>query len=129
MSDIVKQMHQQPNFYALHGVSNEDIEQAEQSLGLHFAADYKEYLYAFGVASFDGHELTGICNSKRLDVVHVTNNERRANTSVLREWYVVEQLDIDAITIWQSTDGSIYLLQPGIAPRKIASNLIDYLQL
>jgi hypothetical protein len=109
------------------GASNEEITMAEETLGLQFADDYRQYLAVPGVASFDGHELTGICNSKRLDVVTVTVNERPVNCTVQPDWYVLEQTGIDSITIWQSSSGEVYLCRGVRTPVKIADSLIDYL--
>ena len=60
-------------------------------MGVRFAKDYFQYVTQIGVASFDGHELTGICQSNRLDVVSVTRRERQKNPDIDEEWYVVEQ--------------------------------------
>ena len=108
LEDIIKLMQKQPDFYAMKGASEDDIKMAEQTLGLHFAADYRKYIAAFGVASFAGHELTGACKSKRLSVVDVTIEER-GNITVPANWYVLEQANIDPDTrvylSWGSEEG------------------------
>ena len=129
MADIVEMMQNQPDFYAMTGASDEDINLAEQMLGLRFATDYRQYITAFGTASFDGHELTGICKSKRLDVVAVTHNERQVNNSAQPDWYVIEQTGIDSITIWQSSRGEVYLCQGMRTPKKIADSMSEYFRL
>lgn len=129
MADIVELMREQPDFYALNGASDEEITLAEKALELQFAKDYRKYIAAFGVASLAGHELTGISSSKRLDVISVTRKERLTNSTAPSDWYVIEQANIDSISIWQNAYGAIFLLQPGQPPRQIASSLIDYLNL
>lgn len=52
-----------------------------------------------GIAVFAGHELTGICDMKRLDVVRNTFNQRELNLFVPKDWYVIETLDIDRVVI------------------------------
>lgn len=58
MSELIKAMRLNPEFYAEKGVSDNRIEQAERSLGLTFAPDFKECLREFGAISIGGHELS-----------------------------------------------------------------------
>ena len=105
----------------MHSINN-----AEKQLGTTFSREYREYLHAFGDASVNGHEITGITDSKRIDVVSVTLEERERNPSVPIALYVVEQTHIDRIVIWQHADGSIYQTIPGVGPKKIYDCLYDY---
>ena len=127
MADIVKLMQKQPDFYAMKGASEEEIRMAEQTLGLCFAADYHKYIAAYGVASFAGHELTGICKSKRLNVIDVTIDERN-NTPVPADWYVLEQANIDGIVIWQASNGTVYQTAPNAKAKKICGSLAEYIE-
>jgi len=129
MSDMVKKLQAKPNFYALDGVSGEQIEQAERALSLKFVDEYREYLAAFGVASACGHELTGICASPRLNVVDVTISERISNPTVPADWYVVEQANIDGIVIWQSCSGEVWQTMSNVPPVKLCESLCEYLKL
>ena len=95
---------------------------------LMFAADYREYVSAFGAASYCEHELTGICKSARLNVVDVTQDERQYN-SVPADWYVIEEANIDGIVIWQATDGTVYRTRPGCKADKICDSLKEYISL
>lgn len=126
MVDIVKLIQQQPNLYVMISVPEKEINQAEQTLGLHFSADYRAYIAAFGAVSFAGHELTGICKSNRLNVVTITLSERN-NVTVPADWYVLEQANIDSIVLWQSGDGTIYATAPNSKPEKIANSLSEYI--
>lgn len=128
MADIVKLMQKQPDFYAMKGASDEAIKIAEQALELHFAADYRKYIAAFSVASFAGHELTGVCKSKRLSVVDVTIEER-SNTAVPGDWYVLEQANIDGIVIWQTATGEVYQSMPNTKAKKLCGSLAEYIEL
>lgn len=127
MADIVKLMQKQPDFYAMKGASEEEIRMAEQALELCFAADYRKYIAAYGVASFAGHELTGICKSKRLSVIDVTIEERD-NTLVPTDWYVLEQANIDGIVIWQDSTGAVYQTAPNAKAEKICGSLAEYIE-
>lgn len=128
MEDIIKLMQKQPDFYAMKGASEDDIKMAEQALKIHFAADYRKYIAAFGVASFAGHELTGVCKSKRLSVVNVTTAERN-NTNVPADWYVLEQANIDGIVVWQNNAGAVYQTVPNMNPKKLCESLAEYIEL
>lgn len=127
MADIVKLLQQQPDFYAMKGVAEEDIARAEQMLGLRFSSEYRDYIAAFGAASFANHELTGVCKSKRLSVVDVTIKERNS-TIVPADWYVLEQTNIDSIVIWQDSNGTVYQTAPNAKAKKICESLAEYIQ-
>ena len=127
MADIVKLLQKQSDFYAMKGVSEEDIQAVEQELGLRFAADYHKYVAAYGVVSYAGHELTGICKSRRLNVADVTVEERNS-IDVPADWYVLEQENIDGIVIWQATNGAIYQTAPNAKVKKICGSMAEYIE-
>lgn len=112
----------------LEGASKEDIKNAEEELGLKFAEDYKEYIEEFGVISFEGHEFTGICNSKRLNVVNVTVSNKKINTNIPSNMYVLEELNYDGFIIWQDTNGLIYETQYDSEPQRIYESLTEYIE-
>lgn len=127
MTSIVNKLRTLPAFCSLTGVSMEQIADAEKALALRFADDYREYLLSFGSASSDGHEFTGICNSKRLNVVDVTLAEKSITPGIPNDWYVLEEAGFDGIVIWQSSTGEVYQTQPGKGTIKIAGSICDYL--
>ncbi len=123
IADILRSM---PGFVSLTPATMQQVESAEKILQLKFSNDYREYLSSLGVASFSGHELTGICPTSRLNVVDVTIQERGYTPSIPSDWYVVEQLNIDGIVIWQSNDGSIYQAASNAVPQKINGDFAEY---
>lgn len=127
MSGIIETMQAKENFHGLEAATNDQIDKAQSRLGLSFSSDYREYIASVGIASFGGHELTGICASPRLDVVSVTEKNRKMNPGIDPKWYVIEELNIDQATIWQTTDGSIYRVIPYSKPIRIAEDIIDYI--
>lgn len=129
MPSIVDKLKTKEHFYALSGASEEAVQAAEQLLGASFSKEYREYLFAFGLASFQGHELTGITDSKRLSVVDVTKEERRLSKGIPAGWYVLEQANIDGIVIWQAADGMVYKVKPGYAPSELCSSLSEYIDM
>lgn len=127
MKGIVSKIKGMPGFRMISGVSEEKIDEAEKELGVRFAGEYRDYLSEFGVATFEGHEFTGICNSKRLNVVDVTKEERNLNPDIPEELYVVERSNIDNAIIWQSPSGEIYQSIPNQKTMIISESLQDYI--
>lgn len=127
MEDIIKTLKNAQDFIGGRGRSDKEIESAEKELGINFAPDYKIYLKEIGLACFDGHELTGICEDPRLDVVHVTKDQRENNPES-RSLYVIEEANIDAIVIWQDFLGKIYMTEGNLEPKLIANSMTDYIQ-
>ena len=103
----------------------EEIIAAEKSLGLKFAEDYKEYLLTFGNIAYEGHELTGICKSKRLNVVDVTKKLRERIGVVPKTLYVIEETNYDGIVFWQNSKGIVYK-SLGLSKPKKAYNSLEH---
>lgn len=126
MNKIVSAVSGMEAFHCRKSVDRKQIKEAEKDLKLKFSDEYKDYLEAFGAASVIGHELTGMCKASRLNVVDVTNKERGYN-DVPEDLYVIEQLNIDGIVIWQNQSGIIYQTCPNGRPKKIANSIVEYL--
>ena len=126
MASIVDVIKDMPDYIGSNGRSTEEINLAEKALGVLFSKDYCRYLKEIGLASFDGHELTGLTKTARLDVVSVTMEQREQLGNIDASWYVIEEAGIDGIVIWQSADGSIYATAPNSKARKIANSLSEY---
>lgn len=123
-TDILKSM---PDYIGSNGRSEVEIVNAEADLGVSFAKDYRKYLKEIGLACFDGHELTGLTNIERVDVVSVTKEQKCINEVVSSDWYVVEKANIDGIVIWQDADGPIYQTSYNSPSIKIADSLSQYI--
>lgn len=126
MGSLTDELREKSYFYSANGVSTEKIEEAEKALGLKFAEDYKEYLTQYGVVSFGGHELTGICDESRLNVVNVTLENREKRPDIDKTLYVIEEANIDGIVIWQDVDGKIYQSGYKESAVKVYDSLLDY---
>ena len=128
METIVDTLKSIPDYIGSNGRAEENIWEAESFLGVSFAADYRQYLKMIGLASFDGHELTGLTNISRLDVVTVTKEQRAINTNIPESWYVVEETNIDGIIIWQNELGHMYQTSPSGIPQKNAHSQLEYIR-
>lgn len=128
MENIIDMLKGKDNFCSMKGVTEEEIKAAEHTLGLTFAKDYRAYLQTFGLASFQGHELTGIIKSPRLSVLAQTAAERSNNPHVPDDLYVIEITNIDGIVIWQKSTGEIFKTVFNSAPMLIYKSLADYIE-
>ena len=115
-------------FIGSSGRTKEEILQAEEELCIRFAAEYHEYLERIGLASVEEHELTGLTKDVRLDVVAVTKEYRALYGPDTVLWYVVEDIGIDGLVIWQDEKGTIYQTSFTVEPVKIAESLEEYLR-
>lgn len=127
MSSLNTLIKDADNFVSLKPVNLQSIQTAESQLELTFASEYKEYVLAFGAASFNGKELTGICESARLSVVSVTERARKIYPHFPKNVYVVEDLSFDHIFITQDSYGKVYSYGPSDSGYQIAESLQDYL--
>ena len=128
MSKIVETIQNLENLIPLKPASIEDIENVEIELALPLAKDYKEYLLNFGAIMANDIELTGIAKSKNRNVVEVTKREWNLNRKIKHNLYVVENIGIDGIIIWQDSSGSIYESKPNYEAKKIANNFLEYIK-
>ncbi|MCL1948368.1 MAG: SMI1/KNR4 family protein [Turicibacter sp.] len=128
MADIIKEIKLLNDFSPAKPVSNEEISKAENLLGLRFSAEYLNYLLAYGQADGSGKEFTGIINSERLNVVPVTKEAWEENPQVPKSLYVLENVGMDGLIIWQNSEGIIYQTSPKTSPKKIANSFVEYIQ-
>lgn len=127
MEELLDLIKAADDFYSMNGADLSSVKQAENELGLIFADDYKEYVLAFGVATFDGHELTGVCNSDRLSVVATTKRARDFFPQFPEELYVVEEMQFDHILTVQDSTGAVFNYGPADEAKRIAGSLQEYL--
>ncbi len=115
-----------PGYIGSNGRTEEEVCEAERELGISFAEDYRAYLKEIGLACFDGHELTGLTKTARLNVVSVTKKQQYFD-KVASSWYVIEEVGIDGIIIWQNSKGTVYATIPNSKAKKIANSLSEYI--
>ena len=127
MKDIIELIYAMDNVIYGTEVPETEIQQAEKILGLSFSEDYHKYIKHFGCMSIDCREITGLSEQKNYNVVDVTLSQRQYNKNINNDFYVIEQLNIDNIVIWQSSSGEIYQTQSLNKPIKIYDSLYDYL--
>ena len=127
MSKIIDVVKELPELLSTGAADSSAIESAEKELGLKFASEYKEYLAELGSVLADDIEITGIAKSKNRNVVAVTKREWDLNSQVEHNMYVVENLAIDGIIIWQDELGNVYETSPNKNAKKVANSLAEYI--
>lgn len=127
MVNLIDKIKSYSNIFTFTPASNENIFLAEKELNVIFSEEYSNYLAEFGVAIFNGHEFTGLCEGKRLDVVRITKEQREVHKFIPNGLFVVECLDIDDIVIWQDSKGIVFATTPNTKPKKIANSLLEYI--
>lgn len=128
MSKIIDAIKGLNNLLPLKPATVEDIGNVEIELALPLSEEYKEYLKNYGAIMADDVELTGIAKSKNRNVIQVTQREWAANNKIKHNLYVVENVGIDGIIIWQDSSGKIYESRPNHGVTKIADSLAAYLE-
>ncbi len=128
MSKIINAIQTKEEVIHGSGVSIQEIQCAEQTLGVRFNEEYKEYLLTYGLVIFDGRELTGIGKVKRTNVVDVTMELWSKTDKVPHSMYVIEEANIDGLIILQDEIGTIYQLIFGNEPCKLCSSFSTYLE-
>lgn len=81
----------------------------------------------YGIAAFDGHEMTGISESKRLNVVFVTTEARERYPEIPADLYVIEETGIEEFIVLQSANGAVFGYAPNYRLMKIYESLSDYI--
>ena len=127
MADILEVIDRLPELITLKAASVEDVENIEIELALPLSEEYKEYLLKYGAVMADDTELTGFAKSPNRDVVQVTKREWSANHKIPHNLYVIENLGIEGLIIWQDVSGKIYESSPGKKPKLIDTSLSEYL--
>lgn len=129
MNNIIEILSQKEMFISSGKVKEELVKEAESKLGLNFSKEYRKYLCSFGTASYYGHELTGISDiDSSINVVDVTLSERNFFTNIPNTWYVIEQIHMDGIVIWQDEQGNIFRTMPNKTAIKIFDSLVAYIE-
>lgn len=128
MSRIIEVIEKLENLLPLKPATVEDIGNIEIELALPLAEEYKEYILKYGAILADDVELTGVAKSKNRDVIQVTKREWALNGKVKHNMYVVENVGVEGIIIWQDGTGKIYESEPNHAVIKIADSLAEYLE-
>ena len=127
MDKLIHHIELLPVWQFTGGVTSEEISEAETSLNLTFAEDYKSYLSKFGQVEADGIELSGLSNNRMTSVILLTQNERKM-LKIPPKHYVIENIGIDGLIYTQDATGAVFQLLPNRPIAKVADNLLQYIE-
>ena len=127
MSYIKSIIEKLPEMEFLQPATEKQIKSAEEKLGLRFAEEYREYLSYFGMAWSDIIAISGICDDEDYEVVALTDKLKKVYLGIPSDFYVIEDVGVDGLVIWQSGTGEIYQSIPNTNPVKIFDSLSDFL--
>ncbi len=88
-----------PGFSGFAPASEAVVSEAESALGLRFSPDFRSALLEYGCIETDNHELIGLIDSKRLNVVHVTKEMRPIYKALGPHNCVIEDTYVDGVII------------------------------
>ena len=127
MNDFLTRLKEAEGFCSLGEVGSDEVSAVEKELNLSFADDYRKYVMAYGAATFEDHELTGISKSDRLSVLSTTKRARCVYPKFPTDMYVIEELLIDHMLITQNSTGAVFCYGPDDSYKQIAASLKEYL--
>lgn len=127
MDKLIHHIELLPGLQFTGGATSEEISDAETSLNLTFAEDYKLYLSKFGQVEADGIELSGLSNKRLTSVVLLTQNERKI-LAIPPNHYVIENIGVDGLIYTQDATGAVFLLLPNRPIVKVADSLMQYIE-
>lgn len=127
MVDIVNKINKIEKLFYAKGCTDEQVKTAEKKLGFSLPMEYVQYVKAFGAISFYATEWTGLNVGGRINVVDVTEQERKINSDFPKDCFVLENQGIDGIIIVADTDGKVFSVQYD-KKELICDSISDYLE-
>ena len=125
--NIISIIEKLPEMQYSFPASEEDIIKAEKELNVVFADEYKKYLLTFGAVQSDIIAISGIIDDEDYNVVNLTKRLKLSYKNIPADFYVIEDVGVDGLVIWQSVDGTIYQSIPTSKPVKIFASLSEFL--
>ena len=111
MTNIVDKINKIEKLFHAKGCTDEQIKIAEKKLGFSLPTEYVQYVREFGAISFYATEWTGLNVGGRINVVDVTEQERKINSDFPKDCFVIENQGIDGIIIVADVDGKVFSVQ------------------
>lgn len=128
--DIIKIIESLENLCEPHPANIEQVEEAQRILGVKFADDYTQLLLKHGPLVAKGIELLGIADPKfeYINVVPNTLREYEYDKTAPKNMYVIEDIGIDGLLIWQDQTGAVYgKMRFDTELEKLSNSLAEYI--
>lgn len=111
MSLIIEKISKIEKLYHAKGCAFKQIKEAQTELGITFPEEYIDIVKEYGAVSFYGTEWTGLNVDDYLNVVSVTKQERKMNSSFPADCFVLENQGIDGLIVICNETGEVFSLQ------------------
>ena len=108
-------------------VTDIDILDSQDKLGVFFASDYVEMVKRFGYVSAKGFDFIGISDNDDSNVVNKTKIERRNNNAFPGELYIIEDIASDNVRVAQDKNGEVYYIFDNMTPIRICKGIAEYI--
>lgn len=126
-ADILARLAEIDGLECSGGVSEEEIDKAEQTLQLLFPAEYRAILLKYGSIGFFAHEWTGLGFDGEGNVINMTQRERELNAGLAEKLFVLENAGIDGIIIAANEFGDVFQVQHDSC-KQIHDSILEYLE-
>lgn len=105
-----------------------DISNAEKKMGIRFAEEYKKYTMVYGAIYNKEFEITGVCDSPKMDVMAVTLHKRLKDPNFPGDMYVVEDTGAEDLLVLQNQEGKIFSYIPELPPQQMFDSMAEFLE-
>lgn len=126
MSEIVEKIKGIAKLYHATGCTAEQIEEAQNSLGILFPAEFIDYVLEYGAVSFFGTEWTGLNVDGYLNVVEATKQEREGNAAFPGDCFVLENIGMEGLLTIVNEKGQVFSFQSG-KKQNLCNSMFEYL--
>lgn len=109
------------------GVSEKEIQQAEEKLGMMFPKTYRDIVKEFGSVEVDSEEIFGLGVEGYLNVVETTLKEREVSQGKLNGYIVLQNIGMEGILIVVDEQDRVFEYQLGEF-RNLLSTTAEYIK-
>lgn len=109
------------------GVSEKEIQQAEEKLGMMFPKTYRDIIKEFGSVEVDSEEIFGLGVEGYLNVVETTLKEREVSQGKLNGYIVLQNIGMEGILIVVDEQDRVFEYQLGEF-RNLLSTTAEYIK-
>lgn len=109
------------------GVSEKEVQQAEEKLGMMFPETYRDIVKEFGSVEVDSEEIFGLGVEGYLNVVETTLKEREVSQGKLNGYIVLQNIGMEGILIVVDEQDRVFEYQLGEF-RNLLSTTAEYIK-
>ncbi|MBR3968104.1 MAG: SMI1/KNR4 family protein [Clostridia bacterium] len=107
----------------------EEIEKAQEILGVKFADDFIQLLSKYKVLYAKNIEWMGLHEAEYVNLVKNTLHEKEVDKTAPADMYFIEDLGIDGLQTWQHESGAVYGRTRFYDDlEKLADSLVEYIE-